>query len=85
MEWKIPPSPKRGDRRITKKFCFIPQRCDENTMVWLGFIYLFQYYTLTWDEWATELTFSSLQYKRFLNEISTHLIDPREDKGPMLK
>jgi hypothetical protein len=79
MEWKVAPQPRHNERRIVKRFCFMPRACEGDIIVWLGFVHLLQTYSNTWGEWKTDLIFSPSQYKDFLKDIAIHLVDPRED------
>ena len=77
--------PKNGDKRIRKKFCILPRRCQQDRIVWLDHIYLFQqFYEKTYSDqwyrgnWNTHATLSPSQYKRFSEEIALNITDPRE-------
>lgn len=75
--------PKTGDKRIRRWFCLIPSRTQQDRIVWLDFIYLFQSYRemdYSWrrGDWDTEATLSPSQYRNFINDLSLNLIDPKE-------
>jgi len=42
MKFKVNPYPKKGDKRIIKRFAFFPVRLDNDVVVWLESYYVRQ-------------------------------------------
>lgn len=84
IEW-ISRLPKNKDKRIRIKLCLWPKRCQQDRMVWLGFVYLFEQYqereySDQWFRgyWNTQATLSPSQYRKFIEELALNITDPNE-------
>lgn len=77
IEW----SRNNGDRRIKRKFCFLPYYCQGKIYTWLGFRYEFQRFLadgFSSPSWYVEAILSPSQYKEFCADLHLHLTDPEE-------
>lgn len=84
IEWKSI-RPRSGEKRIKASFCFRPRRTQQDVIVWLDYIYLFQEFEEArfsdeWRRgyWITKATLAPSQYRKFLEDLALNVTDPRE-------
>lgn len=93
IEWNARLPLPHGTKRIRRKFCFIPKRCQQHKMVWLDYVYLFEqiYVSSPYGKeddseriypaprrWEIEATLSPSQYETFKENSAINITDPKE-------